>query len=104
MYHTRKSSKEIIIFPFKKYVSLSKFLSKYEILVLLVIIIRHLLYLCLYMKLPRPRLGGGNRMERKRMKRIILEYSSISLFVSFNGGNEKLIPLFGSFSGMEWNW
>ena len=46
----------------------------------------------------RPRLGGG-----KGMKRIILEYSFIPLFESFNGGNEKLISLFGSLSGREWN-
>ena len=43
------------------------------------------------------------------MKIIILEYSSIPLFVSFNGGNEKSIPLFGSLrprlgegNRMEW--
>ena len=35
-------------------------------------------------------------MERKGMKRIILEYSSIPLFGSFNGGNGKSIPLFES--------
>ena len=51
----------------------------------------------------RPRLGGGNRMELKGMKRIILEYFSIPLFESFNGGNEKFIPLFESLSGSEWN-
>ena len=41
----------------------------------------------------------------KRMKRIILEYSSILLFKSNNGENEKSIPLFESLSGgngMEW--
>ena len=37
------------------------------------------------------------------MKRIILEYSSIPLFGSFNGANGKLIPLFESLSGREWN-
>ena len=42
-------------------------------------------------------------MEWKGIKRIILEYSSLPLFESFNGGNEKLIPLFGSLSGREWN-
>ena len=42
-------------------------------------------------------------MEWKRIKRIILEYSSLPLFESFNGGNGKLIPLFGSLSGREWN-
>ena len=51
----------------------------------------------------RPRLGWGNEMEWKGMKRIILEYSSISLFGSFNGGNRKLILLFESLSGREWN-
>ena len=30
------------------------------------------------------------------MKRIILEYSSLPLFGSFNGDNGKFIPLFGS--------
>ena len=42
-------------------------------------------------------------MEWKVMKRIILEYSSLPLFESFNGGNGKLILLFGSLSGKEWN-
>ena len=37
----------------------------------------------------RPRLGEENGMERKWMKRIISEYSSI--------------PLFGSLNGREWN-
>ena len=37
------------------------------------------------------------------MKRIILEYSSLPLFGSFNGENEKFIPLFGSLSGRELN-
>ena len=37
------------------------------------------------------------------MKRIILGYFSLLLFESFNGGNEKFIPLFGSLSGKEWN-
>ena len=40
-------------------------------------------------------------MEWKEMKRIILEYSSIPLFGSFNGMNGKLIPLFRSLSGRE---
>ena len=35
-------------------------------------------------------------MEWKGMKRIILEYSSLPLFESLNGGNGKLILLFGS--------
>ena len=30
------------------------------------------------------------------MKRINLEYSSLPLFGNFDGGNGKLIPLFGS--------
>ena len=54
-------------------------------------------------------------MEWKGMKRIILEYSSIPLFGSFNGGNEKSIFLFESLklclrvykgrelNGMKWN-
>ena len=42
-------------------------------------------------------------MEWKGMKRIILEYSSLPLFESFNGGNRKSISLFGSLSGREWN-
>ena len=52
----------------------------------------------------RPRLGGGNGIEWKGMKRIILEYSSLLLFGSFNGRNGKSIPLFESLSGREWNW
>ena len=48
-----------------------------------------------------PRLGGGNGIEWKALKRIILEYSSIPLFGSFNKGNEKSIPLFGSLSERE---
>ena len=51
----------------------------------------------------RPHLGGGNGVEWKKMKRIILEYSFIPLFESFNGRNEKPIPLFRSLSGREWN-
>ena len=51
----------------------------------------------------RLRLGGENGMKWKGMKRIILEYSSIPLFRSFNGGNRKLIPLFESLSRREWN-
>ena len=43
----------------------------------------------------RPRLGRENGMEWKGIKRIILEYSSISLFESFNGENRKHIPLLG---------
>ena len=53
--------------------------------------------------LLRLRLGGGNGMKWKRMKKIILEYSSFSLFGSFNGGNGKLIPLFESLNRREWN-
>ena len=58
----------------------------------------------------RPHLGGEDGMEWKGMKKIILEYSSILLFGSFNGENEKLIPLFRSLrlrlevhKGREWN-
>ena len=53
--------------------------------------------------LLRLRLAGGNGMKWKRMKKIILEYSSFSLFGSFNGGNGKLIPLFESLNRREWN-
>ena len=42
-------------------------------------------------------------MEWKKIKRIILEYSSLLLFGSFNGGNGKFIPLFESLSESEWN-
>ena len=42
-------------------------------------------------------------MELKGMKIIILEYSSLPLFGSFNDGNEKFIPLFGSLNRREWN-
>ena len=38
-----------------------------------------------------------------KWKRIILEYSFIPLFESFNGGNGKFIILFGSLSGRELN-
>ena len=51
----------------------------------------------------RPRMRGGNGMEWKGMERIILEYSSLPLFGSFNGDNGKLIPLFESLSGRKWN-
>ena len=44
----------------------------------------------------RPRLGEENRMEWKGIKRIILEYSSLPLFESFNGEKRKSIPLFES--------
>ena len=40
-------------------------------------------------------------MEWKGIKIIILEYSSLLLFGSFNGGNGKSIPLFGSLSERE---
>ena len=42
-------------------------------------------------------------MEWKGIKRIILEYSSLPLFRSYNGGNRKFTPLFGSLSRREWN-
>ena len=51
----------------------------------------------------RLRLGGGNEIELKGIKRIILEYSSLLLFGSFNGGNGKSIILFESLSEREWN-
>ena len=37
------------------------------------------------------------------MKIIILEYFSLPLFGSFNGGNGKSILWFGSLSRKEWN-
>ena len=49
----------------------------------------------------RPHLGGVSGMKWKGMKRIILEYSSLSLFGSFNGVNRKSILLFESLSGRE---
>ena len=51
----------------------------------------------------RFRFGGGNGMEWKGMKRIILEYSFLPLFGSFNEGNGKIIPLFRSLSRRKWN-
>ena len=42
-------------------------------------------------------------MEWKGIKIIILEYSSLLLFGSFNGGNGKSIPLFESLSARKWN-
>ena len=42
-------------------------------------------------------------MEWKGMKKIILEYSSLPLFGSFNEGNEKFILLFRNLSRREWN-
>ena len=47
--------------------------------------------------------GGGGGMEWNGIKGIFLEYSSLLLFGSFNGGNGMYIPLFGSLSGREWN-
>ena len=49
----------------------------------------------------RPRLRERNGIEWKGIKKIILEYSSLPLFGSFNEGNGKLIPLFGSLSGRK---
>ena len=59
------------------------------------------LVICVCKLIFRLRLGGRNRMEWKGIKRIILEYSSILLFGSFNGRNGKSIPLFGSLSKRE---
>ena len=42
-------------------------------------------------------------MEWKEMKKIILEYSSLPLFESFNGRNGKPILLFESLSERKWN-
>ena len=53
--------------------------------------------------LLRVRLGGGNEMEWNGIKGIFLEYYSLLLFGSFNGGNGKPTPLFGSLSRREWN-
>ena len=52
----------------------------------------------------RLRLGGGNGMEWKGIKKIILEYSSILLFESFNGGNGKFISLFWEFKCERIEW
>ena len=49
----------------------------------------------------RLRLGGGKGMEWNGIKGIFLEYSSLLLFGSFNGGNGMYISLFGSLSGRE---
>ena len=50
-------------------------------------------------------MGGRNGMEWKRIKKTILEYSSLPLFGSFNGVNGKSIPLFrrAPLRRMEWN-
>ena len=48
-----------------------------------------------------PRLIREDGIKWKRIKRIILKYSSFSLFESFNGENEKFILLFGSLSGRK---
>ena len=42
-----------------------------------------------------PCLGGGNGMEWKGMKIIILKYSFFPLFESFNGGNRSPFPCLG---------
>ena len=47
--------------------------------------------------------GPFGRREWNGKKGIFLEYSSLLLFGSFNGGNGKSIPLFGSLSGRKWN-
>ena len=49
----------------------------------------------------RLRLEGGNEIELKDIKRMILEYSSLFLFGSFNRRNGKSIPLFWSLSKRE---
>ena len=43
------------------------------------------------------------RREWNGIKGIFLEYFSLLLFGSFNEGNGRFIPLFGSLSGREWN-
>ena len=65
------------------------------------ITIPNIIYIHSTKRTLRPRLGGRNEIEWKGMKRIILEYSSIPLFGSSNGENEKIIPLFESLSGMN---
>ena len=49
--------------------------------------------------------GMGKYVENplEWMKGILLEYSFLPLFGSFNGENGMSIPLFGSLSGREWN-
>ena len=51
----------------------------------------------------RPCLGEGNEMKWKGIKRLIVEYSSLPLFGSFNRRNGKSIPLFENLSRREWN-
>ena len=58
----------------------------------------HIFVLSLYS--AKASLGRG---EWNGMKGIVLEYSSLPLFGSFNGENGKLIPLFQSLSRREWN-
>ena len=43
------------------------------------------------------------RRKWNGIKGIFLEYSSLLLFGSFNEGNGRFIPLFGSLSMREWN-
>ena len=42
-------------------------------------------------------------MERNENNNFRIFFLSLSLFGSFNGGNEKLLPLFGSLSERELN-
>ena len=51
-----------------------------------------------------PCMEGGDGMEWKEIKRIILEYSSLPLFWSFNWGNRKSIPLFGTLKWERMKW
>ena len=59
--------------------------------------------MCGFVNWTSPCLGGWDVIKWKEIKIIILEYSLVFLFGSFNGGNEKSIFLFESLSGREWN-
>ena len=48
-------------------------------------------------------MGGGNGMEWKRMKRIILEYSSIPLFGSLMEGMKSPFSCLRVYKGRELN-
>ena len=54
-----------------------------------------------YMIYSKPLFGSSKWNEMKMNEENNLEYYSLSLFGSFNRGNGKSIPLFGSLSGRE---
>ena len=54
-----------------------------------------------YMIYSKPLFGSREWNEMKMNEENNLEYYSLSLFESFNRGNGKSIPLFGSLSGRE---